>query len=289
MALDVDAAETALADVAAKVGLGVTEFAEGMLAIINARMADAMRTITVKQGIDPREYSLVAFGGAGPMHAVWLAEELEIREVIVPWSPGTFSAWGMLQTDMRHDVVQSFYRPLAELDDTDVSSVLDTLEEEGAALLEREGIGADERYSARSADMRYVGQEYTVNVPLGREISLDEIDGAFHDVHRIRYGHSTPGAPVEFVNLRLAALGRIATAVGPSRGPANGDHPQLGTRQVVFAGVEHETPVLLRERLPARSFHEGPVVIEEQSSTTLVPPGSTAALDEHGNIVITRA
>jgi len=205
MGLDEDAAETALAGIAAQVGLGVTELAEGMLAIINARMADAMRTITVKQGIDPREYSLVAFGGAGPMHAVWLAEELEIGEVVVPWNPGTFSAWGMLQTDMRHDVVQSFYRPLAELEDADVRTVLDELEEEGAALLERESIGPEERYSARSADMRYVGQEYTVNVPLGREISLVEIDGAFHDAHRVRYGHSTPGAPVEFVNLRLTA------------------------------------------------------------------------------------
>jgi N-methylhydantoinase A len=156
-------------------------------------------------------------------------------------------------------------------------------------LLQRENIGPEERYSARSADMRYVGQEYTVNVPLGREISLEEIDGAFHDAHRVRYGHSTPGAPVEFVNLRLAALGRIATAFGPSAAPATGEDPRVGTRQVVFAGVEHETPVVLRDRLPERSSYEGPVVIEEESSTTLVPPGRTAALDEHRNIVITRA
>ena len=160
-----------------------------MLAIINARMADAMRTITVKQGIDPREYSLVAFGGAGPMHAVWLAEELEIGEVIVPWSPGTFSAWGMLQTDMRHDVVQSFYRPLAGLEADDVGGAFRSLEAEGAALLEGEGIGAEDRYVARSADMRYVGQEYTVNVPVGATISLEQIDGDFHDAHRTRYGH----------------------------------------------------------------------------------------------------
>src|SRR5262249_32921705 len=245
MALDEAAAETALRGIATQVDLGVTELAEGMLAIINARMADAMRTITVKQGIDPREYSLVAFGGAGPMHAVWLAEELEIGEVVVPWSPGTFSAWGMLQTDMRHDVVQSFYRPVAELEDADVRTVLDALEEEGAALREREGIGPEERYSARSADMRYVGQEYTVNVPLGREISLEEIDSAFHDAHRVRYGHSTPGAPVEFVNLRLAALGRIATAVRPSTAPATGEGSQPGVRRIVFARHDDHTPALL--------------------------------------------
>src|SRR6185437_17000526 len=130
MTLDHAAAERALSAVAADVGLTTTELAEGMLAIVNARMADAMRTITVRQGIDPREYSLVAFGGAGPMHAVWLAEELEIAEVIVPWSPGTFSAWGMLQTDLRHDVVRSFYRPLADLENDEVDRAYAELRDE---------------------------------------------------------------------------------------------------------------------------------------------------------------
>jgi N-methylhydantoinase A len=289
MRLDEPAAEQALASLAAPLGLGTAELAEGMLSIINARMADAMRTITVKQGIDPREYSLVAFGGAGPMHAVWLAEELEIGEVVVPWSPGTFSAWGMLQTDMRHDVVRSFYRPLEDLDAEEVVSALDELEAEGATLLEREGIDAGERYSARTADMRYVGQEYTVTVPLGRQIALEAVDDAFHDAHRVRYGHSTPGAPVEFVNLRLAAMGRIASTARPFRTGTDGADPRLGTRAVLFDGVEHETPVLLRDRLPERSRHEGPAVIEEQSSTTLVPPGRVASVDDHGNIVITRS
>jgi N-methylhydantoinase A len=276
MALDEHAAEKALARIGLQLGLDVAEFAEGVLAIINARMADAMRTITVKQGIDPREYALVAFGGAGPMHAMWLAEELEISEVIVPWSPGTFSAWGMLRTDMRHDVVRSFYRPLADLAEADVAAAIRTLEEEGATLLEHEGIGVDERYSARSADMRYVGQEYTVTVPLQREIRLEEVDTAFHDAHRIRYGHSTPGAPV-------------ASHVSPYAAVGAAEDPLVGARRVAFAGTRHETSVLLRERLPVGWRCEGPVVIEEPSSTTIVPPNSDAALDQHGNIVITRA
>src|SRR5260370_16775411 len=106
------AADSAIRNIADQLGLSAEALAEGMLAIINAKMADAMRTITVKQGIDPREYSLVAFGGAGPMHAVALAEELEIREVIVPWAPGTFSAWGMLQTNVLHDLTQTFYKAM---------------------------------------------------------------------------------------------------------------------------------------------------------------------------------
>ena len=289
MALDEAAAGRALETVAGQVGLSSTELAEGMLAIINARMADAMRTITVKQGIDPREFALVAFGGAGPMHAVWLAEELEIGEVIVPWSPGTFSAWGMLQTDMRHDVVRSFYRPLAGLESSAVSSTFDSLEAEGSELLEKEGIGADDRYFARSADMRYVGQEYTVNLPIGATVSLDEIDAAFHDAHRVRYGHSTPGAPAEFVNLRVAAMGRIASAVPKYNPPTAEADPLLGQRTVIFAGQEHETPVLLRQHLTPGASHPGPVVIEEESSTIVVPPGHTATLDELGNVLITRA
>ena len=270
-------------------GSTTTALAEGMLAIVNANMADAMRTITVKQGIDPREYSLVAFGGAGPMHAVWLAEELEIGEVIVPWSPGTFSAWGMLQTDMRHDVVRSFYRPLAGLEDAVPAGTFVALEEEGSELLAAEGIAADDRYFARSADMRYVGQEYTVNVPVPTTVSLEEIDASFHEAHRVRYGHSTPGAPVEFVNLRVAAMGRIVAETPAYRRPVDAGDPVLGQRSVVFDGVAHETPVLLRQHLLPGESRPGPVVIEEDSSTTVVPPGHTTAIDDLGNLLITRA
>jgi N-methylhydantoinase A len=288
MTLDHDAAERALSAVAADVGLTTTELAEGMLAIVNARMADAMRTITVRQGIDPREYALVAFGGAGPMHAVWLAEELEIGEVIVPWSPGTFSAWGMLQTDLRHDVVRSFYHPLAELDQAEVDGAYAALREEADALLEREDVAPSDRYFQRSADMRYVGQEYTVNVPVAEESSLEAIDASFHETHRVRYGHSTPGAPVEFVNLRIAAMGRIGTSVTPHAAAADGSDPLLGRRGVVFGGIEHDTPVLLRDRMSAGREYEGPAVIEEASSTTVVPPGHRARIDEHGNMLITK-
>jgi N-methylhydantoinase A len=288
MVLDHAAAERALSSVAEEVGLGVTELAEGMLAIVNARMADAMRTITVRQGIDPREYSLVAFGGAGPMHAVWLAEELEIGEVIVPWSPGTFSAWGMLQTDLRHDVVRSFYRPLADLDQAEVDGAFEELQGEADGLLEREDVASEGRYFQRSADMRYVGQEYTVNVPVAEGSSLEAIDRSFHDAHLVRYGHSTPGAPVEFVNLRIAAMGRIGTTIAPHRGSDAGADSLLGRRAVVFAGVEHDTPVLLRDRMSPDESYDGPLVIEEESSTTVVPPDHVTRLDEHGNMLITR-
>ena len=288
MSLDRDAAQRALSSIASRLGLDDTAFAEGMLAIVNAKMADAMRTITVKQGIDPREFSLVAFGGAGPMHAAWLAEELDIAEVVVPWSPGTFSAWGMLQTDIRHDVVRSFYRPLQGLDAAEVVTGFRALEEEGAALLADEGVAADVRYFVRSADMRYVGQEYSVSVAVGDEIRLDEIGPAFHDAHRTRYGHATPDAPVEFVNLRVAAMGRVGVAATPFRAPEDVGDPLLDRRPVVFDGKPHDTAVLLRDALHPGVRWEGPAVVVEESATTVVPPAHAVVVDDLGNLLITR-
>jgi N-methylhydantoinase A len=288
MKLDEAAAQKALRSIASKLDLSDVAFAEGMLAIVNSTMADAMRTVTVKQGIDPRDYSLVAFGGAAAMHAVWLAEELEIGEVIVPWSPGTFSAWGMLQTDMRHDLSALYYHPFQEVDAEGVAGVYRTMEEEGRELLLGEHVPADDMYFARSADMRYIGQEYAVNVPVPAELDLEQTEAAFHDAHLVRYGHSTPGAPVEFVSLRVAALGRIEAGTVPYRPPAGGEDPSLGSREVVFEGERRTTPVLHRPRLVPGARHDGPVVIEEDSSTTVVPPGYSVAVDELGNLLIAK-
>jgi N-methylhydantoinase A len=288
MSLDADAAARALASVAPQLGLGEVALAEGILAIVNAHMADAIRTITVKQGIDPRDFSLVAYGGAGPMHAAWLADELDIREVIVPWSPGTFSAWGMLQTDIRHDLAKTFYERLAGLDAGEASAVFRTLESEGRGLLLAEDVSDDDMYFARFADMRYVGQEYSVNVPVGAEITLDEIEAAFHDAHRVRYGHATPGAPVEFVHLRLAAMGRIRADAVPYRPSSNGAVAKAASRPIIFDNETHETPVVHRSTIPPGEQRQGPLVIEEPSSTTVVPPGYRIEMDETGNLVITR-
>jgi len=286
MRLDVSAAAHALQRVAPRVGLDDVAFAEGMLAIVNANMADAMRTITIKQGIDPREYALVAFGGAGPMHAAWLADELGIREVIIPWNPGAFSAWGMLQTDLRHDLVRTHYRRFTEADTGTLGAVFRDLEEEGRRLLRDQGARETDVYYRRSADMRYVGQEYFVNVPITPDMALPAIDVAFHAAYRTRYGHATPGAPVEFVNLRVAALGRVHTRAVPYRPPAGGEDPVLRRRRVVFAGKPQETLVLLRSRLQPGARYPGPLVVAEETATTVVPPHYRLEVDDLGNLLM---
>lgn len=288
MQLDETAARLAIHQMATKLSLNDVELAEGILAVINAKMADAMRTITIGQGIDPREYALVAFGGAGPMHAVWLANELQIREVIVPWSPGTFSAWGMLQTDLRNDLTSVFFRQLSTLDDRTVLDSYQGLEKQGATTLENESVQAAEIYFRRSADMRYLGQEYSVNVPIGQAIDLSQIEKAFHDAYRVRYGHSTPGAPVEFVNLRVAAFGRLKKSAMGFIPPTNNKDPMIGTRDVIFAGSLLPTSILRRSRMAPGLVRKGPVIIEEETATTVVPPDHQAEIDGLGNIRITQ-
>jgi N-methylhydantoinase A len=288
MWLDEAAAAAAIRRLARRVGLDELALAEGVLAIVNAKMADAMRTITVKQGIDPRDFSLVAFGGAGPMHAVWLAQELDIREVIVPWSPGTFSAWGMLQTDVRHDVTQTFYRPLATVAPEEVGEVYRALEAQGAEALAAESLSPERMYFARSSDMRYVGQEYSVNIPVGGGVDLAEIERAFHDAHRTRYGHSTPDAPCELVNLRVAAMGRLEREVYGFQPPADGEPAEVGRRRVVFDGRELPAAIVRRERLAVGARLAGPAIVEEETATTVLPPGWAAEVDRLGNLVVAR-
>ena len=289
MSLDETAASVAIERVAREAGLEPTKFAEGILAISNAAMADAMRTITVSQGVDPRAFTLVAFGGAGPMAAVFLAEELDIGDVLIPRFPGTFSAWGMLQTDLRHDFTQSFFRPADSAEHAELEKCYTQLESEGKGSVLKEGIPEQDIFYQRSADMRYIGQEYTINVPVPEEIDTQATISDFHSSHQQRYGHSNPAAPVEFVNLRVAVFGSVNKFEQASEVIAAGeDKAVTSERNAVFNGVVCKTPILLRDGLGTDFQSEGPLIIEEQSATTVVPPGWLAEVDAQGNILLSR-
>ena len=285
MSLDIDAAATAIENIAPQANLDSVAFAEGVLAISNAAMADAMRTITISQGVDPREFALVAFGGAGPMAAAFLAQELDIEEVVIPKFPGTFSAWGMLQTDLRHDFTQGFFRPAGAVDVTEMAQVYAELEADGRNTIVAEGIAESDVSFQRSADMRYVGQEYTINVPLMTE-DIAAIQADFHDAYDRRYGHSSPGAPIEFVNLRVAAFGALQKYPSTNVVAATNGDPVVGERDVVFDGVRHATPIVARDRLGLEYSATGPLIIEEQSATTVVPPNWSVTIDQQGSIVM---
>lgn len=286
MSLDFDAAERAIHSVAEQLGMSDVELAEGILAVINAKMADAIRTITIQVGIDPRDISMVAFGGAGSMHAVWLARELDINEVIVPWSPGTFSAWGMLQTDIRRDLTMNFFHPAARTTSDMLQSAYAELSGEGRQLMEEENVSDDDMAFEMTADIRYIGQEYFVTVPIAPPFEISKIDQDFHNAYKSRYGHSTPGAPIEFVNLRLSAIGKLPHEIVGFQPKDQTEDVVLGERDVIFDGETHKTSIVNRTAMPIGKVYDGPLIIDEDSATTVVPPRYSAQVDTFGNIVI---
>ncbi len=287
MDLDLNASESVLKSLSEKLNISSAELAEGILSIINAKMADAIRTITVKEGIDPREFSLVAFGGAGSMHAVWLAQELEINEIIVPNDPGTFSAWGMLQTDIRRDLTVNFYQNFQSLEKEKLLENFNKLKDEAITLLKSENVNENDMSFSLTADMRYIGQEYYVNVDINEPFDLNEINNSFHKTYEKQYGHSTPEGPSEFINLRLIAAGKIKKTDSVKSIEVDKTIKD-SKRKIIFNQKEYETKIYARQNIKINESFQGPAVIEESTATTVIPPNYSIVKDEFGNIIITK-
>ena len=296
MALDVAAAERVIDSLAARLGLSREAAALGVLTIINANMANAIRSRTVQKGIDPRGYALVAFGGAGPLHGAEVARELGIREVIVPPHPGITSAMGLLTSDIKVDALRTAFQSSTSLDLARISADIAAMEAEIAARFAADGIAPEARQTARAADMRYAGQGYELRVPLDRgaldRAMIERALARFHAAHRAEYGHAFEGAPVEIVNLRVVGIGVRPKPADPA--PPRGGSlaaATVATAEVVFAAdgrpARRATPVLARDRLPVGEAIAGPAIVVQTDSTTVVPPGCTLLADSGGNLVIT--
>jgi N-methylhydantoinase A len=292
MALDVAAARDAVAGLAAELGLAADELAEGICDVANAKMAQAIRTLTVEKGIEPRDFALVAIGGAGPMHAVFLARELGIREVLVPRFPGAFSAWGMLEAEVRKDASRTYFGPLDEVDGDDLACLLGELEAEGFAGLAEEAITRATGRVEHALDLRYIGQEYSLTIPLAGASEPGEngfraaVSGRFHQAHQTRFGHANPGAPVEVVAVRTAALGDPGRAA-PATLEAVADTGYPADRgEVMFGRTARQAAVVWRDDLTRGAVVDGPAVISEQTATTVVPPGARATVDGFGTLVV---
>ena len=289
MNLQLNKSKQVLKKMSDKLSMKSVGLAEGILSIINTKMSDAIRTITVKQGIDPREFSLVAYGGAAPMHAVWIAEELEIKEIIVPPSPGTFSAWGMLQTDIRKDLNINFYFPLAVVKKESLKKRFKELTNEASILLKSEGVTKNKMVFNFSVDMRYIGQEYYVNIPVNPLLDLKKIEKDFHKTYNDKYGHSQLNAPVEITNLRLAAFGLIDRPIDYSKNLDIKKNNQINkkiNRKVIFGNKKYSTNVINRNSIKIKDVLSGPIIIEEKSATTVIPPKYLVTRDLMGNLII---
>ena len=281
--LDVDGSRRAIEERCARpLGLDVLEAANGIVEIANAAMVNALHLISVQRGYDPRGFVLVAFGGAGPVHANALARDAELPTLLIPVSPGIFSATGLVGTDLKRDSTATLMRRLELLDTDEVEATFARLEREGRAELDREGMAGDAIEFVRQVDVRYVGQSYELTITAG-----DGLLERFHDEHDRTYGFSAPGEPVEVVSLRLTSIGRIAKP--PLRRLDPGGRAAPKERRPVYfaeAGDFVDCPIYDRYALPAGATFAGPAVVEELDSTTVVHPGFAVRVDEVGNLIV---
>ena len=292
LSIDAAASEAAIREhVADPLGLDVAEAAAGIVRVVNNSMAEALRIVSVERGHDAREFSLAAFGGAGPVHAAALAEELGIAEVIVPPIPGGFSALGLVATDLRRDYAHTFY---ARIDDVDLDALnrrLAELEAAARTMLENAGLPEADRSIERSADCRYTRQAYELTVPLGEgrvtRALLEALADGFHDRHLRTYGHKNPDEAVQMVNVRVTATGRLPGV--EFHADVEDGAASAGEREVVF-GERVRCPVVARGELPAGAEgRPGPFIVEEMDCTIAVPPGWRARRDGRGFILMTRS
>jgi N-methylhydantoinase A len=286
--IDLAAAERAIDEhVARLLGLSVSDAAARIVEVVNANMAQALRIVSVERGHDPQEFSLIAFGGAGPVHAVALAEELQIPEVIIPPAPGAFSALGLVASDLRRDYSRTLYADPARVDPARVADVIAAMEASAAAMLDAARVPPERRALIRQADVRYRLQAYELTVPLAAgpidRAAVNALVEAFHSKHAQTYGHANRAEAVHLVNLRVTALGRLPRLTLAQRGDAAS--ARVRERSVWFSGLGSvATPVHWRNGLAPGSTIAGPAVIEALDSTAVVPPGWHARIDDLGYI-----
>jgi N-methylhydantoinase A/oxoprolinase/acetone carboxylase beta subunit len=288
MALDPAAAQAAVDRLAAQLGLDRLATAEGILRLANANMAQTIRSITVERGHDPRDFSLVAFGGAGPLHAAELASMLGIREVVIPPHPGITSAAGLLTSDLRYDHMRTVFETEGSIDADEINRRFDELADELVERLLADGARREDVTVERALDRRSVGQGYELRIPCGEGFTPAVLD-AFHAAHKAEYGHAF-GDPIEIVNLRVTASGPRPKLERVEVGSGTFDDALLGERDGVWRSGDElaarPTRHLLRELLPVDEPVAGPAIVFQRDTTIVVPPGWHATATAGGPLLL---
>jgi len=289
MILDAEAAREGLGrEIGGPLGLSPEDAADGVLRVINAAMTRAIRVMTVERGIDPRRFTLIAFGGAGPLHATDLARSLGITEVLVPIAPGNFSALGLLAAPVREDRVRTFRARAEGLDCAGLDAVFASLADDAATSLRRDGFSPSRIRYERSADLRYVGQAYEIPVPVSgdavTEATWRATVAAYHAAHARAYGFSKPEDPVEMINARLTAFVDLERPRWPAHPVRERTTAPSAHRAVWIEGRWVECPIFRRRDLQAGHRCTGPAIIEEHGATTVLGPGDALTVDGWGNL-----
>ena len=289
IALSKELALEAMTSIMANLGLDAHALADGIVRIAVARMVSTIKQISIAKGFDPRDFVLCAYGGAGPMHATLIADELDIPRVLVPLGPGNFAAFGSLISDIRQDYVLTRTLLTAQAGFADIDAVFQDIEDKGRGNLHSEGVAADDIVMRRSLGMRYLGQSWELDVDIPDTVrTAEDVDAAFHEVHDRRFGHRSEGA-TEIVNFRVATIGRAAKPNLPAW-TVQGDLSDaiVERREVYFEGTFRETPIYDRARLPLDVEIEGPAIVEEEGSTTVLPPGWRGRVLGLGDLILER-
>ena len=280
-------AEKAFADLAGRLGAGADDpvaLADGVLRIAVAKMAGAVREVSVHRGFDPRDFALLGFGGAGPMHVFLVAEELAIPRVIVPRFPGHLSALGQLLADMRRDFVLAWGGRMGDIAVGELRRRAAAMRSEAATLLSADGFAGDRQRHDFSLDMRYAGQSYTLSVPCDPEAAeWDDLRAAFADRHARTFGHADAESDTEIVNIRLVSLG-IVDKPALSFAPSGSGDAETGRRAVWFDGAAVECPIHDRAAMPVDLTIQGPAILEEAGGTSVIPPGWSVTVHPSGTL-----
>ncbi len=289
MTLDLPAAEQALGKLAAAVGLSVLETADGMIRIGCENMAQAVKKVLVARGRDPRDFILASLGGAGAMHACFVAESMNIPRVIVPAEAGVASAFGATAMDLRQDREAFYFSAVSEADLGQIMGLYEGLEAEALALLREDGVREEDIEIRRTAQMRYVGQTYEVETPIpsGKltEAQLTAISESFHECHAREFGVSSDDFEPAFVSLCVAATGRMARPPAATS-DAQAREPVKGSREVYFEGAWHSSPVYDGAALGEGAVAEGPCIVEYEHACAVLPPAARGTVDAFGNLII---
>ena len=289
-----DLAKQAIGKLAQQLGLGLMETAQGIISVVTANMAKAIRVISVQRGHDPRDYTLMAFGGAGPLHAARLARELDIQRILVPRNPGILCAMGLLLTDLRADFATTRLLPLEAKVLGDIEQAFAALKAQAEAWFDHEEIAADARRLFRTVDMRYAGQNYELAIALPdgpiTAKTLELLSQGFAEAHQRMYGFLADNEPVQLVTFRLEATGLVSKATLQAHPSAGADATQAirESREVWLAerGDFVTCPVYAREALKSGNRFAGPAIVEQMDTTTVVLPGMTARVDAYLNLIL---
>ncbi len=285
--LDVEGARRAVADLGKKMDLSMEAAAEAILAVVNQRMAGRMRLMSIERGLDPRDFALVAFGGAGPLHGGALIREVGVTTMLVPLYPGVLCALGCVYADLRYDLSQTLEKRVDRLEAGALDAIIKRQREQGDSQLKEALVPVDKVTITHTADMAYQGQIHSLSVPIESGWDAARLERAFNDTYRDKFGNTLDNMPVVIVNLRTIVVGNRSNSPLPmAPAPGSGSPKPISHRPVHFGKAWHDTPVFSRDAFAPGMTLDGPAIVEQSDTTTVIEPDMTVVVDKNGNLLV---